>query len=503
MTRYPTTIRLLAALATVVLVSGCGGADSATAPEPVSDPPRPTTITVSPFATELTTLGATVQLTAEVRDQNARVMTGVTVTWRSSDTSVATVDQAGLVTAISTGTAAVTASAGPASASAGITVNAPRLADRDILVTLYEATDGPNWANSENWLTDAPLGEWYGVDTGRSGRVVRLDLAGRLDHEAERFAEHGLSGPIPPELGNLTGLRELRLGHNDLTGPIPPELGNLASLRDLRLGPNDLTGPIPPELGDLSNLTDLVLYNNNLSGPIPPELGKLTGLRRLSISNNNFSGPIPPELGNLPSLETLNLFANDLTGPIPPELGNLTILKRLALYNNNLSGPIPPELDNLTSLTELWLSENNFSGPIPPELGNLTGLTTLSVGNNNLSGPIPFWLGNLSNLTSLGLYYNDFSGPIPPELGNLTSLVELFLSDNDLSGMIPQSFLQLDMLNRFRFQSNAGLCAPNTAAFRTWLQGIQLVSGPFCAASASISHGPRPVPGPQRTLDGG
>ncbi|MYE81670.1 MAG: hypothetical protein F4X36_07455, partial [Gammaproteobacteria bacterium] len=226
--------------------------------------------------------------------QNARVMTGVTVTWRSSDTSVATVDQAGLVTAISTGTAAVTASAGPASASAGITVNAPRLADWDILVTLYEATDGPNWTNSENWLTDAPLGEWYGVDTGRSGRVVRLDLAGRWDHETERFAEHGLSGPIPPELGNLTGLRELRLGHNDLTGPIPPELGNLASLRDLRLGPNDLTGPIPPELGDLSNLTDLVLYNNDLSGPIPPELGKLTGLRRLSISNNNFLGPIPP-----------------------------------------------------------------------------------------------------------------------------------------------------------------------------------------------------------------
>ena len=50
--------------------------------------------------------------------------------------------------------------------------------DRDILIALYETTDGPNWLNSDNWLTDAPLGEWYGVDTDASGRVVRLDLVG-------------------------------------------------------------------------------------------------------------------------------------------------------------------------------------------------------------------------------------------------------------------------------------------------------------------------------------
>ncbi len=43
------------------------------------------------------------------------------------------------------------------------------------LVALYESTDGPNWVNNENWLTDAPLGEWYGVDTDRDGRVSRHD----------------------------------------------------------------------------------------------------------------------------------------------------------------------------------------------------------------------------------------------------------------------------------------------------------------------------------------
>ena len=433
-------MKMFALLAGLVLASGCGGADSATAPEPVSDPPRPTTITVSPFATELTALGATVQLTAEVRDQNGRVMPTATVRWSSSNTSVATVDQAGLVTAVSAGTAAITANGGPASASAGITVTAAALADRDILVALYQATDGPNWNNSENWLTDAPLGEWYGVDTDASGRVVRLDVAGRWDRTAERFVEHGLSGPIPPEIGNLTHLEELWLRVNDLTGPIPAELGNLTSLTKLRLGLNDLTGPIPAEFGDLSNLTELNLFGNDLTGTIPTELG------------------------NLISLTELVLFGNDLTGPIPPELGRLTRLQDLRIYGNDFTGPIPPELGNLTSLTTLNLSRSDLTGTIPPELGNLTSLRTLQLERNNLTGPIP------------------------PELGNITRLRTLLLYSNDLTGPIPQGFLELDMLNRFEFQENNGLCAPSTTAFRTWLQGIQDVSGPFCAASSSTSN---------------
>ena len=82
-------------LMVMALAWACGDGAPPTASTSLPDPPRPTTIGVSPFAIELTALCETVQLTAEVRDQNARVMTGVTVTWSSSDTSVATVDQTG------------------------------------------------------------------------------------------------------------------------------------------------------------------------------------------------------------------------------------------------------------------------------------------------------------------------------------------------------------------------------------------------------------------------
>ena len=41
--------------------------------------------------------------------------------------------------------------------------------DREALVVLYHATDGPNWTNSTNWLSGSPLGEWYGVTTDADG----------------------------------------------------------------------------------------------------------------------------------------------------------------------------------------------------------------------------------------------------------------------------------------------------------------------------------------------
>ena len=108
-------------LAVVALAKGCGDGESPSAP-PTPEPARPTTVAVSPATHELTAFGATVQLMAEVRDQNARVMAGATVTWTSSASSVATVDASGLVTAVGNGTATITASAGSASGSAVVTV---------------------------------------------------------------------------------------------------------------------------------------------------------------------------------------------------------------------------------------------------------------------------------------------------------------------------------------------------------------------------------------------
>ena len=184
--------------------------------------------------------------------------------------------------------------------------------DRAALVAFYHATNGPNWVNDHNWLSAAPLNQWYGVTTDANGRVTELDLPGNR-----------LSGPIPPELGDLSQLTRLFLSSNQLTGPIPPELGNLSNLGALDLFRNQLSGEIPRELTNIPDLSYLDLGRNRLSGPIPAELGNLVALEVLSLIHNRLSGPIPAELGNLSNLILLRMAGNQLTGCVPDALRNV------------------------------------------------------------------------------------------------------------------------------------------------------------------------------------
>ena len=112
--------------------------------------------------------------------------------------------------------------------------------EREALVALYNATDGPNWTTRTSWLSEEPIWTWHGVDTDAAGRVTKLALG-----------QNGLKGRIPEALGDLTSLEVLHLYFNDLTGPIPEAFGNLQALWDLNLHGNRLTGPIPEALGDL------------------------------------------------------------------------------------------------------------------------------------------------------------------------------------------------------------------------------------------------------------
>jgi Leucine-rich repeat (LRR) protein len=93
-----------------------------------------------------------------------------------------------------------------------------------------------------------------------------------------RLNDNQLTGSIPQEIGNLTGLTTLWLSNNQLTGSIPPEIGNLTNLTYLNLSYNQLTGSIPPEIGNLTNLTDLRLHDNQLKGEIPESICELTNL---------------------------------------------------------------------------------------------------------------------------------------------------------------------------------------------------------------------------------
>ena len=261
-----------------------------------------------------------------------------------------------------------------------------------------------------NWSASTPMTSWYGVTVeGTPARVTEVSLRNM-----------GLRGTIPAQLGDLTALTVLDLITPTCDGEPCPNVADHER--------NQLTGPIPPELGNLANLRQLLLHNNQLSGGISPALGRLANLRVLALGLNQLTGPVPTELGNLASLQELYLWGNKLTGPIPTELGYLSNLQRLSLSQNQLTGTIPNSLGSLSNLLVLSLSQNRLTGPIPESLGDLSKLQVLSLWSNQLTGTIPTSLIKLANLEELYLSQNQFTGCIPAALQNVPT--------NDLADVI-------------------------------------------------------------------
>ena len=86
--------------------------------------PTAASVTVAP-STATVTIGNSTTLIATVRDGSSNVMVNASVTWSSSNTSVATVSSSGVVTGVSPGNATITARSGTASGTATVTVSQP------------------------------------------------------------------------------------------------------------------------------------------------------------------------------------------------------------------------------------------------------------------------------------------------------------------------------------------------------------------------------------------
>jgi hypothetical protein len=105
-----------------------------------------------------------------------------------------------------------------------------------------------------------------------------------------------LVGTLPPELGSLEKLTEMRLHGNELTGTFPNEWSKLGGLWTLQLGSNKLTGNILPKLVILTRLEDLRIDNNQLTGSFPKEFSALKQMAHMIASGNAFSGLVGPRV---------------------------------------------------------------------------------------------------------------------------------------------------------------------------------------------------------------
>ena len=140
-----------------VMLAACGGGTSTDSSLPsmflaaANKGQAGRVLTLSMPAAMDAVVGTALQLVAQVTDKNGKPVAGVTLTWRSSEPTVATVGASGLLTPLRTGTVSVTASTGGSSA---VT-----------LVTIREATlvrskyVGTNLAGMGYWSSQFPFAD--------------------------------------------------------------------------------------------------------------------------------------------------------------------------------------------------------------------------------------------------------------------------------------------------------------------------------------------------------
>lgn len=326
---------------------------------------------------------------------------------------------------------------------------ARELTDREILIKIYKAMNGPEWQGDEsnNWLSDKPIGEWEGVKTNEEGRVIALRIAG-----------DNVRGLFPSEMVGLSELEQLFISARDCDVPdvIPAEIGELIKLNSLSITVHTRK-PDKPVLPDISSLVNLEkLYLKGFGGAIPENITQLSKLKIVGV--HGFEGKIPENICELTNLRELSItMPNQPDGGVPDcigKLSNLTLLNidfsiGIADGNKEPIAGFPESIWDLTNLEYLTMNAlSSTGGPIPGDkVAKMTNLKSLTINNCGITGTIPAEIFEFGKLNNLSINHNKITGSIPAEIGNCTKLNIVRLSNNQLTGNVPEELAKCEMLS--------------------------------------------------------
>lgn len=172
--------------------------------------------------------------------------------------------------------------------------------EREALIALYNATDGAHWKkmsstlgdrdiSTENWCTDKPINQWYGVEVGGDGHVMYVHLS-----------DMNLSGTLPEEIGDLVYCQEFVVTSNKISGTLPTRIGEMQALKSFYAGGNNLSG-------NLASSTLSALASK---------------LKIVSLAGNGFTGTFPEWIGDMPAQCNFWLQDNCLSGVVPQKVQN-------------------------------------------------------------------------------------------------------------------------------------------------------------------------------------
>lgn len=114
------------ALAASVAFAACSGdGESPFTPDDGGGTPTVASVSVSPASATVNEFEGTKEFSAAAEDQDGNAMSGVTFDWKSSDTTVATVNSDGVATAVGNGQATISATASGVTGDGSLTVDFP------------------------------------------------------------------------------------------------------------------------------------------------------------------------------------------------------------------------------------------------------------------------------------------------------------------------------------------------------------------------------------------
>ncbi|KAK6340579.1 cysteinyl-tRNA synthetase [Orbilia brochopaga] len=266
---------------------------------------------------------------------------------------------------------------------------------------------------------------------------------------------------LPPQIGKLKKLTELRCASNHLT-TLPTEIGQLVELRELDLHDNDI-GKLPPEIWLMANLSILNLSSNvltvfpkpqNVSLPAPSsqpandnllaadtmtEAGSPHANSRkssfASVSNNLRKASIVSKVSDVSTIVGAGSIATSSRkdSVVSSRIANTfaSSLRSLYLADNRLQDEVFDEISLLVELRVLNLSYNRIYDIPSRSLTKLSCLTELYLSGNELTSLPTDDLEHISTLKVLHLNSNKFQ-TLPAELGKIRHLHVLDVGSNAL-----------------------------------------------------------------------
>ena len=346
-------------------------------------------------------VGQTFSLVATIAPETAK---DKTVSWTSSDASVASISN-GTVTALAEGNTTITASAGGKSASCSITVvektiNAVSIAlDRtEVVLDLFGDAECPLKAILQPENATTKNLSW----SSDNRSVVTVDDYGNLHAVSVGTAK------ITAKIGSLTATctvtvkdlikKALMDLYNSLGGPNWTDQGNWGTDKPfsewkgawlspefqqlhITISKRGVNGQLPESLGDLADwLTDLRISDEpGLTGTLPESFAKLTKLQDFRIVRSGIES-LPDLFANMPELNYVTIMSNpNLSGPIPESIGSSNVMNSLTIVDNYFTGSAYGSWIKLGD--HFSIANNCLSGEIPPEFLDTKEHTRLFVKN--------------------------------------------------------------------------------------------------------------------------